>query len=273
MTNTFARLTAALLLAAVGLAAGTVSAQQAPKRAITKIAGDLYSFQNNAHVSVFLVTPAGVIATDPINADAATWLKAEIAKRFGQPIKYVIYSHDHADHSHGLDELRPLSYENKMEIPVYGDAKTLATLEHRFQYAFAPESDYFRPFVRSHVIDGPFTVGAIPVVPFIQQHGDKTSLGFRFGDIAYSTDVVGLPEASFEALDGVDVWIVDALQRRPHPTHSHLAQTLDWIKRVKPRRSILTHMTLDMDYATLVDELPPGVEPGYDGLVIEVPGP
>lgn len=185
----------------------------------------------------------------------------------------VLYTHDHADHSHGLDELRPLSYQNKKKIPVYGDAKTLATLEHRFHYAFAPESDYFRPFVRSHVIDGPFTVGAIPVVPFIQHHGDKTSLGFRFGDIAYSTDVVGLPEASFEALDGVDVWIVDALQRRPHPTHSHLAQTLDWIKRVKPRRSILTHMTLDMDYATLVDELPPGVEPGYDGLVIEVTGP
>lgn len=185
----------------------------------------------------------------------------------------VLYTHDHADHSHGLDELRPLAYQNKKEIPVYGDAKTLATLEHRFQYAFVPESDYFKPFVRSHVIDGPFTVGTIPVVPFIQHHGDKTSLGFRFGDIAYSTDVVGFPEASFEALDGVDVWIVDALQRRPHPTHSHLAQTLDWIKRVKPRRSILTHMTLDMDYATLVDELPPGVEPGYDGLVIEVPGP
>lgn len=182
----------------------------------------------------------------------------------------VLYTHDHADHSHGLDELRPLAYRNKREIPVYGSAETLSTLERRFDYAFAPKSEYFRPFVAAKVIDGPFDVGAVSVIPFAQHHGDKTSLGFRFGRIAYSTDVVELPEESFDTLQGVDVWIVDALQRRPHPTHSHLAQTLEWIERVKPKRAILTHMTLDMDYATLSAELPVGVEPGFDGLEIDL---
>jgi phosphoribosyl 1,2-cyclic phosphate phosphodiesterase len=184
----------------------------------------------------------------------------------------VLYTHDHADHTHGIDELRPLAYRNKSAILVYGSAETVATMEPRFDYAFAPKSKYFRPFVSANVIDGPFAVGALPVVPFEQLHGDKPSLGFRFGPVAYSTDLVGLPEASFEALEGVEVWIVDALQRWPHPTHSHLAQTLEWIARVAPKRAILTHMTLDMDYATLVDELPHGVEPGYDGLVIDFAG-
>ena len=126
MTNRVARLTAALLLAAIGLAAGSASAQQAPKRAITQITGDLYRFQNNFHFSVFLVTPAGVIATDPINADAAAWLKAEIAKRFGQPIKYVIYSHDHADHSSGAEV-----FDNTAVIVAHANAKRVIIGEKR----------------------------------------------------------------------------------------------------------------------------------------------
>ena len=126
MMNKISRLTAAFLLAAIGLAAGSVSAQQAPQRSITKIAGDLYRFQNNFHYSVFLVTPAGVIATDPINADAATWLKAEIAKRFGQPIKYVIYSHDHADHISGGEV-----YDDTAVIVAHEDAKRAIIGEKR----------------------------------------------------------------------------------------------------------------------------------------------
>ena len=135
MTNTFARLTAAILLAAIGLAGGSVSAQQAPKRAITKIAGDLYRFQNNFHFSVFLVTSEGVIATDPINADAATWLKAEIAKRFGQPVKYVIYSHDHPDHSSGgevFDDTAVIvAHENAKRV-IIGEKRPTAVPEVTF---------------------------------------------------------------------------------------------------------------------------------------------
>jgi phosphoribosyl 1,2-cyclic phosphate phosphodiesterase len=107
-------------------------------------------------------------------------------------------------------------------------------------------------------------------VPFAQDHGFTTTLGFRIGGLGYSTDVVALDEAAFAALAGVDLWIVDCLRYEPHPTHSHLARTLDWIARVKPRRAVLTHMDVPLDYATLRRELPAGVEPGYDGLTIEV---
>ena len=120
------------------------------------------------------------------------------------------------------------------------------------------------------MINGPFTIGDIDIVPFEQQHGPITSLGYRFGRIAYSTDLNGLSEEAFAALEGIDVWIVDALRYEPHPTHPHLDLTLSWIERLKPKRAILTHMTWDMDYDTLVGELPEGVEPGYDGLVIEL---
>ena len=113
-------------------------------------------------------------------------------------------------------------------------------------------------------MDGPS--GAIPVVTFDQDHGGVRSVGYRFGGIAYSSDVVSLDEAAFAALDGVEVWIVDALRRRPHPTHAHLERTLEWIARVKPKRAILTNMHIDLDFAQLTAELPPGVEPAFDGL-------
>jgi phosphoribosyl 1,2-cyclic phosphate phosphodiesterase len=185
----------------------------------------------------------------------------------------VLYTHAHADHCHGIDELRPLSYLNKKPIDVYGTPETLTDLSRRFEYAFAPLGDYYRPIVQSNPINGPFTVGNLEITSFSQIHGGKESLGFRFGSLAYSTDVVDFPEASFDALAGVDTWIVDALQRNPHPTHTHLEKTLGWIKQIKPRHTILTHMALDMDYDTLVNELPDGIEPGYDGMVIELPDP
>jgi phosphoribosyl 1,2-cyclic phosphate phosphodiesterase len=119
----------------------------------------------------------------------------------------------------------------------------------------------------------PFAVsgpsGAIPVVTFDQDHGPVRSLGYRFGDLAYSSDVVDLPESAFEALTGLDVWIVDALRRAPHPTHAHLEKTLAWIARVRPRRAILTNMHIDLDYRTLLRELPANVEPAFDGMRLE----
>jgi phosphoribosyl 1,2-cyclic phosphate phosphodiesterase len=110
----------------------------------------------------------------------------------------------------------------------------------------------------------------VPVKPFVQDHGFSATLGFRIADFAYSTDVVNLDEAAFAALAGVEVWIVDCIRRKPHVTHAHLEKTLAWIARVQPRRAILTHMDESLDYAALSNELPAGVEPGYDGLVIEM---
>ena len=180
----------------------------------------------------------------------------------------VLYTHDHADHTHGIDELRTFAMTERRRVPVYGDAKTLATLRQRFDYVFESVTGY--PAICEQIeIDGSFTVGAIEVVPFQQQHGPVTSLGYRFGPIAYSTDLNGLNESAFEVLSGVETWIVDALRYDPHPTHAHLDLTLDWIRRVKPKRAILTHMTWDMDYRTLLARVPPGVEPAYDGLVVD----
>ena len=181
----------------------------------------------------------------------------------------VIYTHDHADHTHGIDDLRGFYILSQRRLPIHADAGTLETLKTRFPYIFDSVAGY-PALVEPHLIDGHFEVAGIDVQPFDQQHGPIRSLGFRFGPIAYSTDLNGLPEDSFAALEGIDTWIVDALRPQPHPTHAHLDLTLSWIERVKPRRAILTHMTWDMDYATLCRELPEGVEPGYDGLVIEI---
>lgn len=181
----------------------------------------------------------------------------------------VLYTHDHADHTHGIDDLRGFFFQSQKRMPIHGDEKTLRTLRTRFPYIFKSVEGY-PALVEPQTIDGQFRVGDMTVRPFSQFHGPMTSLGFRFGPIAYSTDLNGLPEESFKALKGVEVWIVDALRPQPHPTHAHLDLTLSWIERVKPRHAVLTHMTWDMDYRTLCRELPKGVEPAYDGMVIEI---
>jgi phosphoribosyl 1,2-cyclic phosphate phosphodiesterase len=181
----------------------------------------------------------------------------------------VLYTHDHADHTHGIDDLRGVFLLMRRKVDVWADRRTLHTLKHRFEYIFE-SSDGYPAICAGHLIDGPVKIGHIEAVPFPQEHGPITSLGFRFGDLAYSTDLVALPEQSWRVLEGIKVWIVDALRPQPHPTHAHLDLTLSWIERLKPERAILTHMTWDMDYETLRRSLPAGIEPAYDGMVIEV---
>lgn len=186
-----------------------------------------------------------------------------------QRLDAVFYTHDHADHTHGIDDLRGISQNMRSLIDVYSNQETLDVLQRRFDYVFESQNGY-PAICRANVLNGPLRVGSIDVQPFDQIHGDMISLGYRFGPVAYSTDVNVMPEEAFEALEGVDTWIVDALRYDPHPTHPHLDLTLSWIERVKPRRAILTHMTWDMDYEELRARLPEGVEPAYDGMVIEL---
>lgn len=181
----------------------------------------------------------------------------------------VLYTHDHADHTHGIDDLRGIMHCMGKRLDVYANAATLDVLKSRFDYVFESQSGY-PAIADAHEITGPFSVGEIDITPFEQVHGDITSLGFRFGPIAYSTDLNELPEAARETLRGVDLWIVDALRYDPHPTHPHLDLTLEWIADIKPKRALLTHMTWDMDYEELRQRLPEGVEPAYDGLVVEI---
>jgi phosphoribosyl 1,2-cyclic phosphate phosphodiesterase len=184
----------------------------------------------------------------------------------------VLMTHDHADQAHGIDDIRAFALRQRALVPVWMDQGTERTMRHRFGYIFEGQGGYpaiglarrLPPHGHGFRIEGPS--GEIPVTSFDQDHGEIRSVGYRFGNVAYSSDVAQLPEASFEGLEGLDVWIVDALRETLHPSHAHLGRTLEWIERVKPRRAILTNMHVDLDYEALRARLPEGVEPAYDGL-------
>ena len=191
----------------------------------------------------------------------------------------VLYTHDHADHAHGIDDLRMVSFNGHRRVDVYYDEATGKLLRSRFAYCFeSPPGNEYPAILKGHEIRAgeKFRIsgagGAIEALPFRQYHGQGETLGFRFGGIAYSPDVSDLPEESLKALEGLDVWIIDALRYTPHPSHLSVEQALSWIARVRPKRAVLTHMHVDLDYAALAQELPPGVEPAYDGMVLTTEG-
>ncbi len=188
----------------------------------------------------------------------------------------VLFTHAHADHIHGLDELREVNRVMRAPIPVYGTAETMKILEHRFAYAFQgiPEGKpIFRPWLIPHVIEPgqEIAIGPVRARGFPQDHGYSTTLGYRFADVAYSTDLLGLPPESKDLIRGAKLWVVGALQEAPHPTHANLEQVLAWVREVKPARTVITHMSNDLDYDTMVAHLlPAGVTPGFDGLSVDV---
>ena len=185
----------------------------------------------------------------------------------------VLFSHAHADHLHGIDDLRPLYYATRARIPVYASPEAMGFIKQRFAYLFRENGgdSLYPAILKPYDIAGPFDISGVSVTPFEQGHGPKErTLGFRIGDMAYSTDVVDLDDAAFRALAGIDTWIVDCLRFDPHPTHAHFDLTMSWIERVKPRRAILTHMNHTVDYDEIAKRCPPGVEPAYDGMELEV---
>ena len=227
----------------------------------------------NRRRRVSLLVETGNVA---ILIDTSPDLREQLIDARVRRLDAVLMTHAHADHLHGIDDLRQLNRIMKAAIPLWAEANTMAQIRRRFGYALEPPPEpgqFYRPTLEAHEISGPFTVRGVPIVPFTQNHGFSTTLGFRIGAMAYSTDVTELDEAAFAAIAGVELWIVDCMRRAPHPTHSHLDKTLGWIERVRPRRAILTHMDQSLDYRTLAAELPEGVEPGQDGLVIDLPEP
>lgn len=187
----------------------------------------------------------------------------------------VAFTHDHADHTHGIDDLRILAFNMRRRVDVHFDDVTGASLKSRFGYCFeAPAGSSYPPILTAHDITPPTPItingaaGPIEAVPVQQLHGDQTSLGFRVRDVAYSPDISGMSEESEAQLTGLDLWIVDALRYIPHPSHFSVKQALEWIERIKPKRAVLTHLHIDLDYAALKRELPPHVEPAYDGMVV-----
>jgi phosphoribosyl 1,2-cyclic phosphate phosphodiesterase len=185
----------------------------------------------------------------------------------------VVFTHAHADHVHGLDDLRMIVFNMRRRLPVWADGPTSNDLLNRFGYAFVqPEGSAYPPILDLHAIEGDVTIegagGPVVLHPFEVIHGTIDALGFRIGDLAYLPDVSDIPPAAWPLLEGLDCWVLDALRRTPHPSHAHLEKSLDWIARAGPRRAVLTNMHIDMDYRTVLEETPEHVVPAHDGMVI-----
>lgn len=211
-----------------------------------------------------------------ILVDTSPDLREQLIDAQVDRITAVVYTHAHADHLHGLDDLRPLNYLMDRAIPIHATSETLGEIRQRFGYALEPTppgAQFIRPALTPVPITGPsFRIGDVDIRCFPQDHGPGgETLGLRFGAFAYSTDVARLSEEAFAILAGVECWVVDCLRHGPpHPTHAHYDLTMDWIRRVKPRRAVLTHLSHHMDYRKLKRICPPGVEPAYDGMKIDV---
>lgn len=189
----------------------------------------------------------------------------------------VLYTHEHADHTHGIDELRAFFLNQRKRIPVWADEVTGQMLTSRFAYCFyaAPGSAYPPTLELNRLVSGQAVIiegagGPIEALPFEVDHGDIRALGFRVGDIVYTPDLNGIPADNLKFLERLDLWIVDALRYTTHPSHFSLDETLEWIAKLKPRRAVLTNMHIDLDFDTLTRALPPGIEPAYDGLMLTI---
>lgn len=190
----------------------------------------------------------------------------------------VIFSHEHADQTHGLDDVRPFAQRQRRAIPTYMDARTADILTSRFDYIFTGVPGYpaiMTPHPQPLTPLTPIAVtgpgGRLAITPLLQDHGLMPSMGFRIGDFAYCNDVVDLPPQTLAALGGLSVFVVDALRYAPHPTHAHVDLALAWIETLRPRRAILTNLHIDLDYAALSARLPAHVSPAYDGMTIDLP--
>jgi phosphoribosyl 1,2-cyclic phosphate phosphodiesterase len=227
-----------------------------------------------------LVRRTGAAAPDTwttVLVDTAPDLRLQTAALELSHVDAVLYTHDHADQTHGIDDLRAFAIRHRRRVPCFMDDATHEKLTRRFDYVFEGEFGYpaiceprrIPPHGALWEVDGPS--GPVPVTTFDQEHGPIRSVGYRFGDIAYSSDLSDLPAASLDALRGLKLWIVDALRWTPHPTHAHVEQALAWIAELQPERAVLTNLHVDLDYQQLAARLPDGVEPAYDGMTLTVP--
>ena len=224
-----------------------------------------------------LVERIGPKGVTRVLVDASPDLREQLLDAQVGELDAVLITHEHADHTHGLDDLRQIALRTGRRVPVHMDEATSKIMHRRFGYCFErPPGSSYPPILEEHrLVAGRETIvegqgGPITALPFEQRHGDILSLGLRFGRLAYSSDVSELDATAVAALEALDLWIVDALRERPHPSHFTVDEALSWIDRLRPRRAVLTNMHVDLDYETLRFRLPPGVEPAFDRMVIEV---
>ncbi len=239
---------------------------------------DPSNLRNRRRRCSLLVERIGPDGATTVLVDTSPDLREQLLSADVSRLDGVIYTHSHADHVHGIDDLRMVVFNMRARLPIWADTATQKALLDRFGYVFVqPPGSTYPPILEMNLIDGDVTIdgagGPITFSPFEVAHGGMDALGFRIGDLAYLPDVADIPAPVWSKLEGLTCWIVDALRRDPHPTHSHLAQTLEWIDRVKPERAILTNMHIDLDYETVLAETPGHVEPAYDGLRLTLPAP
>src|SRR5918998_6124666 len=223
-----------------------------------------------------LVERTGLDGKTSVLVDTSPDLREQLLEAEVTRLDAVLFTHDHADHTHGIDDLRPLVLHMRRRIAAYADAATAAVLQTRFGYCFeTPPGSGYPPILDEHrivpprpvVIQGPG--GAVEAEPFRMIHGPTEAIGFRFGGLAYAPDVNVMPPESIERLRGLEVLVIDALRYTPHPTHLSVSDALALIAEVRPRRAVLTNLHSDIDYDTLRSELPDGVVPAFDGMRIE----
>lgn len=198
------------------------------------------------------------------------------ALRFGiERLDAILFTHAHADHILGLDDVRPYNFMQREEIPIFASAETLATIRRTFEYVFSPiPSLSTRPRISAHVFDdSPLHVAGIEFQPIRVAHGQGVVYGFRFGDCAYLTDHSSIPEESMQKLAGLDILFLDALRHNPHPTHSTVEESLRIVRVLSPKRAFFTHISHDLRHETLQQRLPAHVQLAYDGLEIPIEGP
>jgi phosphoribosyl 1,2-cyclic phosphate phosphodiesterase len=213
--------------------------------------------------------------------DTGPDVKAQLLDAGVTRLDGILYTHTHADHTHGIDEIRALNRLQRSVIDAYGTENDLNHLVNKFSYVFDPPKEFngriafYKPCLNALTIrhGEAFTVDNLSILPFAQDHGFLVSTGFRFGDIAYTTDAVDLDDRAFEALKGVSKWIIGCLQDEPHPTHAHFDKIMGWVERVGPKHVVLTHLSLKLDYDALAARLPDNVVPAYDGLVVDDAAP
>lgn len=232
--------------------------------------------KNNRRRCSMLVERIALEGTTRVLIDTSPDLRAQLLDAGIGQLDGVVYTHSHADHVHGLDDLRMIVFNMRRRLPVWADGDTQNDLYSRFGYAFMqPDDSPYPPILNMHTIKGDVIIGGeggeITLHPFKVNHGSIDALGFRIGGLAYLPDVAQMTDEAWAAVEGLDCWVLDALRRTPHPTHSHLAQSLEWIARAAPKRAVLTNMHIDLDYLTVERETPGHITPAYDGMTLSFP--